>query len=266
MKKLSFFCVLLFLNSSFIFSQVTINTDGSPPDSSSMLDVKSTSKGFLPPRMTSNQRAAIASPAAGLLVFQTDEATGLYYYTGADWVPVPVDNTANHYIGELYGGGVVFWIDKTGQHGLICSMVDLSINQAWSNVTATLIGTTAQSEWNGLTNSNTIVGQAGHTSSAAKLCLDYTNADYGTGLYSDWYLPARTELNHLWNNIYKVQKALDSDGNLETTTIVRGSYWSSTEYKYANDSAYKLNFGVPGGELYATLKSFQCYVRAVRAF
>jgi acyl-CoA hydrolase len=36
------------------------------------------------------------------------------------------DNDSNrHYIGELFGGGVVFWVDTTGQHGLICSMTDI---------------------------------------------------------------------------------------------------------------------------------------------
>ena len=62
------------------------------------------------------------------------------------------ETVGGHYVGELYGGGVVFWVDQTGQHGLICSMIDLSDSQAWSNVTETLIGTSAQSDWDGLIN------------------------------------------------------------------------------------------------------------------
>lgn len=170
--------------------------------------------------------------------------------------------TSGHYVGELYGGGVVFWVDHTGQHGLIASMIDLSTSQVWSNVSSTLIGTTAQSDWDGLSNSNAIVGQATHSSSAAKLCLDYTNADYGTGTYSDWYLPSRCELNDLWNNIKAVQKALDSDGNAATTEIAKTYYWSSSEN--ANSSAWYFDFGYGSPSYLGKANTY--HVRAVRAF
>ena len=107
-----------------------------------------------------------------------------------------------HYIGEQYGGGVIFhlWKDTTGaEHGLIVAITDQSMSKAWSNLTSTLIGPSAQSLWDGLSNSNAIVAQAGHTSSAAKLCLDLVS-----GGQSDWYLPSIQELNMLWNNYYTV--------------------------------------------------------------
>ena len=171
--------------------------------------------------------------------------------------------STGHYVGELFGGGVVFWVDHTGQHGLIASMVDLSTSQAWSIFNASLVGESAQSDWNGLGNSNAIVEQHGPNGwSAAKLCLDYTNTNYGTGVYSDWYLPARAELNHLWNNIYEVQKALDSDGNPATTAIAKTFYWSSSEYY--SYYAYSFNFGL--GTAPSTSKTTTSYVRAVRAF
>jgi hypothetical protein len=72
MKKLSFFIAMLLLLSSALFSQVSINADNSAPDNSAMLDVKSTTKGMLVPRMTLDELYAIASPAKGLLVFCTD--------------------------------------------------------------------------------------------------------------------------------------------------------------------------------------------------
>jgi hypothetical protein len=77
--------------SSLIYAQqgVAINTDGSNPDATAMLDVKSTTRGFLAPRMTYAQRTAISSPATGLLVFQTDNALrfekGFYFYDGTAW-------------------------------------------------------------------------------------------------------------------------------------------------------------------------------------
>src|SRR6476620_3195607 len=69
----------------FVFSQsVAINTDGSAANSSAMLDVKSSSKGLLAPRMTSLQRTGIVSPAAGLLLFDTD-TNSYWFYNGTAW-------------------------------------------------------------------------------------------------------------------------------------------------------------------------------------
>src|ERR1700755_77802 len=55
------------------------------PDGSSLLEIKSTKKGLLIPRMTKTQRDAIASPATGLLIYQTNSTSGFYYYTGTAW-------------------------------------------------------------------------------------------------------------------------------------------------------------------------------------
>jgi hypothetical protein len=52
---------------------------------SSKLTIESTTQGFLPPRMTSAQRTAIASPATGLIVYQTDGVEGLYLRTSTAW-------------------------------------------------------------------------------------------------------------------------------------------------------------------------------------
>jgi trimeric autotransporter adhesin len=66
-------------------AQVAINTDGSSPDNSAMLDVKSTDKGILIPRMTAAEMQAIASPVAGLFVYNTTDQA-LYSYNGSAWV------------------------------------------------------------------------------------------------------------------------------------------------------------------------------------
>lgn len=262
MKRLvTLLLVLFILLSQNLYSQVGINTDGSSPTGSSILDIKSTTAGLLIPRMTLSERNSISNPATGLMIYQTDNAAGFYYYNGSIWVGI-VSNT--HYVGELYGGGVVFWVDHTGQHGLIASMIDIGTVHAWSNVSSTLIGITAQSDWDGLSNSNAIVGQPGHTNSAAKVCFDYVNADYGTGIYSDWYLPAIGELNHLWNNIYEVQKTLDSDSNPATKAITKSLYWSSSESNYLVFNAWLFYFS-NGYSVYYN-KSNSYYVRAVRSF
>ncbi len=81
MKKVAY--ILLFIT-TMSFSQVGIGTTS--PDASSMLDITSTSGGILIPRMTETDRTNIASPATGLLVYQTDNTTGFWYYTGATWI------------------------------------------------------------------------------------------------------------------------------------------------------------------------------------
>jgi hypothetical protein len=83
-KRIITLTALVFAFSNSIFSQVGIGTIN--PASSAELDVTSTTKGFLPPRMTATQRAAISLPAAGLMVYQSDGTSGLYYYTGSAWV------------------------------------------------------------------------------------------------------------------------------------------------------------------------------------
>ena len=72
MKKITFFISILLLFSISLFAQVGINADGSEPDSSAMLDVKSTERGLLPPRMTHPQMVSIENPANGLIIYCTD--------------------------------------------------------------------------------------------------------------------------------------------------------------------------------------------------
>src|SRR4030095_14164702 len=62
-----------------------INTDGSSSDNSAMLDIKSNAKGLLIPRLTASQKNAIAAPATGLLIYQTDGTKGFYYFNGSIW-------------------------------------------------------------------------------------------------------------------------------------------------------------------------------------
>ncbi len=88
MKQLYLTATLAFISilGLQLYAQVGINSDNSAPDSSAMLDVSSTTKGFLPPRMTQTQRVAISSPATGLLIYQTDGIQGYYNYNGTNWV------------------------------------------------------------------------------------------------------------------------------------------------------------------------------------
>ena len=77
---------------------VAINTDGSVADNSALLDLKSSVKGMLAPRMTVLEKTAIGSPATGLIIYQTDAITGLYYNDGTplvpNWIRLTTDKTA----------------------------------------------------------------------------------------------------------------------------------------------------------------------------
>lgn len=88
--KITLLTLILSLGFSVAFTQnqgVAINTDGSQADASALLDVKSTSGGVLVPRMDMIARDAIAggNPATGLLIYQTDNTPGFYYYDGSAW-------------------------------------------------------------------------------------------------------------------------------------------------------------------------------------
>ena len=87
MKQIIFLfaTALLFSLQSYAQTGVAINPTGADPHNSAMLDVSSTDKGVLVPRMSEAQRTAIALPAKGLLVYQNDGTEGFYYYDGSAW-------------------------------------------------------------------------------------------------------------------------------------------------------------------------------------
>jgi uncharacterized protein (TIGR02145 family) len=86
MKKLSsiklIITVFTLCFSFAAFSQVSINDDGTKADSSAMLDVKSSTKGFLPPRMTTEERDDITDPADGLIIYNLTTKSLNYYAYG----------------------------------------------------------------------------------------------------------------------------------------------------------------------------------------
>ena len=93
---------LTILVSTFCFAMAThaqsvsVNTDGSTADPSSILDVKSTTKGMLVPRMTTAQRTTIVAPANGLLVYDTDTKS-FWYYNGTMWTNISGSGDGNSF-------------------------------------------------------------------------------------------------------------------------------------------------------------------------
>jgi hypothetical protein len=169
-----------------------------------------------------------------------------------------------HYVGELFGGGIVVsvWKDAQGvERGLIASLINLSAGIQWTTPAFqnTLIGPTAQSPINGLANTNAIVAQAGAgTTYAAGLCKAYN-----AGGFTDWYLPATWELNQCYNAAMIVNELLGNTNGFQFSNSNTSYYWSSTEYN--NGNAWDQNFGF-GYTSNDGSKYFNYAVRAVRRF
>ena len=108
MKKLFFILFTLLLTVS-VFSQVAVNSDGTSPDNSAMLDVKSTEKGMLVPRMTTTQRDAIASPATGLVIFNTS-TNAFEYFSNNAWLNAGSSMIAGNAPGDMLVWNGSLWL------------------------------------------------------------------------------------------------------------------------------------------------------------
>ncbi len=87
MKKIIISIALLTVVYTISFAQ-SVGIGTTTPDASSLLELKATNKGFLPPRMTAAEKGLIASPKQGLMIYQTDGTKGLYVYDGTNWMAV----------------------------------------------------------------------------------------------------------------------------------------------------------------------------------
>ena len=262
MKKVILIFIAIAMIASFsLKAQMAVTTDGSSADGSAMFEIKSTNKGFLPPRMTMTQRDAIHSPVAtGLVVWCTNCGSygELQVYNGSAWtnmmggsaaVPLPG-------VGDYYQSGIIAYVFQSGDpgyvegenHGLIASMHDESTGITWFNVSSLITGATATELGTGNANTNTIVSEQGDGSYAAKRCYDLI-VDL---VHDDWYLPSKDELNKLFVNRVAV-------GNFDSGEW----YWSSTEASLS--SAYRQYFG--NGSQGSTSKSSSFInVRCIRSF
>jgi hypothetical protein len=134
-------------------------------------------------------------------------------------------------IGALIGGGIVVAVFVEGgvNKALVASLTNLSTSLPYTipGFQATLIGATAQSYSDGLTNTNAIIAQTllpASTSYAAGIARLFAG-----GGFSDWYLPSTWELNMCNNSATVVNRILGANGFLAVD-----SYWSSTEFNNTN--------------------------------
>ena len=285
--------VLMTAASSQLFSQNNIGINTTTPDASAALDVQSTTQGMLIPRMNASQRGLIATPATGLLVYQTDAPTGFYFYDGTNWTllgatgpqgiqgqggvttagtgisvtgtgtvvsPYVLSTTSpcGLAIGQTYQGGIIFYLDPSGCHGLISAPSDQStgIGTVWSNVLYPQYGT-SNGLFEGKYNTEIITLSQGVTTPAATICFTTS-----LGGFYDWYLPSIEELNKMFQNI--------GQGNalgLGNVGGFLGWYWSSSDFD--GGRAWLQGFGTSPGTAIIQgydLKTYTHSVRAIRAF
>lgn len=194
------------------------------------------------------------TPGAGKVL--TSDAAGLASWQSAGGCGLS--------IGDTYQGGIIFYLDASGCHGLISAPADQSTGVQWQilNDGGALGGgffythNTSFASCGGCGDGNTsmIVYNKGAGTYAAKICYDLS-----LGGYSDWYLPSKYELNLMYLNI--------GQGNALGLGNVGGFasnyYWSSTEDLDKNN-AWRQDFD-NGPQINAN-KGTTLYVRAVRAF
>jgi hypothetical protein len=115
MKKTLFPFLFVFCTAATFGQGLAVNNTGSAADGSAMLDISSTTRGALFPRMTLAQRTTIATPATGLLVYQTDGLNGFYYNAGTPVVPNWIRLSAENYW-TLSGSNI--YNNNTGNVGI----------------------------------------------------------------------------------------------------------------------------------------------------
>ena len=149
LTKLFLFIFLIFITVN-LFAQVGIGTI--TPNSSAALDISSSNKGILIPRLTTTQRNAITNPATGLLIYQTDSAAGFYYNSGSSgsplWAALKTGGTGTlNYVQKITGANILGnsgIYDSSGYEGLgtihptaVLHLSGHTINQGinWSTAT-----------------------------------------------------------------------------------------------------------------------------------
>ncbi len=229
-------------------AQVGIGTTS--PIASAALDITSTTKGLLPPRMTEGQRNTIVTPTAGLMIWCSNCGLSgqIQVYNGTKWTNMTGGAPESQ-------GGVIAYIFQPGDpgyipgevHGLIAAPYDQG-NSPWGCV-FNFIGGTSTALGTGQANTTAIINECGAIGIAAQICNDLT-----LNGYSDWYLPSKDELNKLFLNRIAIGGFSDND-----------YYWSSSEI--SEDYAWMQGFQIYdiGGQ-YEYPKDYGLRFRAVRSF
>ena len=160
-------------------------------------------------------------------------------------------------IGDLYEGGIVFYLDNSGEHGLVCALVDQSDSAVWCSDVAEVNGADGEEIGDGAQNTQDILAACNEAGTAASLCSNLTHNGQ-----SDWFLPSVGALEEIADQLELINSAIEANGG---TAIALDSYWSSTELNLGSNSSamtYNFDFVVAG----SNTKFGTARVRSVREF
>ncbi len=165
---------------------------------------------------------------------------------------VPVVNESIE-IGDFYEGGVVFWLDGSKNHGLVCAVNDLGYT-SWGDLnfsyeSSDLIGEGEQ-------NTAGLVLLSSVEGSAIDIC-----SELNLNGFSDWFLPNKKELEFIAFSKAKINVASSNNGG---GVFTHDAYWSSSTY--FDTDAYAYNCNVNTGDFDVVYRSNLFGVRAVRSF
>jgi len=213
-----------------------------------MLEIKSTNKGLLLPRIDFNDRPIPA--VAGLMIFVTANGPygnyAVYVYNGARWMKVSYFTSAAGTIGDHAFGGIVFNVDATGNHGYVISAVDQGSYPWGCNGTLLDLGDSQYDFGSGQANTTAILNGCSEHPIAASVCDTLS-----LNGFTDWFLPSNAELDSV--NLYR---------NL--IGITSGWYWTSSEWD--DGGATIVPFDQTPDGMWVTGKENDLNVRCVRKF
>lgn len=173
------------------------------------------------------------------------------------------DAVTKYEVGDFAHGGIVFWVDETQQHGLVCAKSNQISGIKWFAGTFGKTQAKGSGVYAGKANNSIIIAAhifIGDDDSiyAARLCNELEIIENGI-TYGDWYLPSKHELNLMFQNRSAINTTASNNGG---EGFVSDVYWSSTEQ--SNQNVWILDFS--NGQETTIFKSFQNNVRAIRAF
>lgn len=158
-------------------------------------------------------------------------------------------------IGDFYQGGVIFYLDNTKKHGLICAVSDQSKTIRWKCASSLVIDASGTDIGTGATNTAEILSVCNTDTIAAGVCdkLDVNG-------YSDWYLPSKDELNQIYQNMDVVNTTAVANGG---TLLEHVNYWTSS---HMNSNTVWVQIFASGGAQYGNAEDETNHVRAIRTF
>ena len=164
-------------------------------------------------------------------------------------------NFTEYVVGTEAEGGIVFYVDETGQHGLVAALEDLEGYYEWGCFGTTISGADGQAIGTGYQNTLDIASGCSETPIAASEALAYESEGY-----SDWFLPSKDELIEMYNTIGWGSE----NGNIGG--FVNTWYLSSSEGLnfFSSSSAWFVYFN--NGNVGTSHKSNGYLVRVIRSF